>query len=430
MKWPTDIANTPENLEKAKSELALALVIASHDKKLDPIEEAYVDFVGTEQNISAATIKALKDKTAAEIKEQDIDYNTNVALNNGVAKDGDDDVVYFFSAVDLYLEKCYEKKFDTLKAVYDAKIADKFAAINKALDDADASVVAPNHHKYYETITNVGKAFYDGMEASIAWRFAAKYETKEVDGEKVTEEVNQLKEGEYFLGFYMEELNPTLAEKYGLKLSESDLHAYIGNTRKEKYESAKEHLGYCLEAVNESGKQSFDGFFSLLDKLNATLADTTKTDDEKAAYVAELSDVEYIKDVIRNAYLAAKYKATGSEKLFGDYKFWAINQVALIGNKYVENTTVERQQEAGNNLLGAYMSAIAKMEYKNYNYEADTDEGAEALVKAHFEAIVKAFEDVLNKIPDGSDVKKLVDYETAQLTDAAIKANLVQPAKK
>ena len=49
----------------------------------------------------------------------------------------------------------------------------------------------------------------------------------------------------------------------------------------------------------------------------------------------------------------------------------------------------------------------------------NTPEAAEALIKAHFESIVNNFKTVLAGIPDGTDVKVLVDYETAQLGKVA-----------
>lgn len=392
--YPLDIANTAENLAKAKADATLGLVVADHDTKLNPIEAAYNHFVGLGKAkvFEEATIKALAGKTADQIKAVDSEYN-----NNRVTKAGDDDVVYYFSAVDIYLDKCYQKKFDTLKATTDAKIAEKFAAINEALDAA-AGKVSPEHHDYYQVITNVGKAFYEGMEDSIAWKTDLKKE--------------DLKDAEYALGFY---------------LVEKDLDAYVGDTREAKFVNAEKHLGMCIDAENAPGKQAFDGFKALLDKLNTTLADATKTDEEKNAYIADLTKVENIKKVIRNAYEANDYVTSGSETTFADYKFWAINQVAKLGSAYVDAATVKRQQETGNKLISAYISAIANMKYAEYDYSANTPEAAEALIKAHFESIVNNFKTVLAGIPDGTDVKVLVDYETAQLGKVA--ENLKQPTK-
>lgn len=392
--YPLDIANTTENLAKAKADATLGLVVADHDAKLNPIEAAYNHFVGLGKAkvFEEATIKALAGKTADQIKTVDSDYN-----NNRVTKAGDDDVVYYFSAVDIYLDKCYQKKFDTLKATTDAKIAEKFAAINEALDAA-AGKVSPDHHDYYQVITNVGKAFYEGMEDSIAWKTDLKKE--------------DLKDAEYALGFY---------------LVEKDLDAYVGDTRAAKFGNAVKHLGMCIDAVNAPGKQAFNGFKALLDELNTTLADATKTDEEKNAYIADLTKVENIKKVIRNAYEANDYVTSGSETTFADYKFWAINQVAKLGSAYVDAAAVMRQQETGNKLISAYISAIANMKYAEYDYSANTPEAAEALIKAHFESIVNNFKTVLAGIPDGTDVKVLVDYETAQLGKVA--ENLKQPKK-
>lgn len=387
------LGNTAENLEKAKANAALELVVADHDSKLNPIEDAYLAFVGTEANIGEDVRKTLPGKTAAELKTIDIEYK-----NNGVAKAGDDDVIFYYSAADLYLDKCYEKKFDALKAITDAQIADKFAAINASLD-ALAGVTGDAHHDFYKAVTNIGKAFYEGMEASLAWKYTGA----------------ELKDGEYALGFY---------------LGENELDAYPGKKRSEKFDQAEKHLKMCLNAVNAPAAQQFDGFLALLEQLNTKLADATVSDEDKAKFVeeftAKVTDVEFIKDVIRNAYKATPYITSGDEDAFVEFKYWAMNQVAKKAAEYVDTTaTVKRQQEVGNNLLAAYLQAIAAMKYEDYNYTASTPEAALALVKTHFETIVANFGKVIDAIPDGSDVQVLVNYEKDQLGKVA--SNLVQP---
>lgn len=381
--YPLDIANTAENLAKAKGDAALKLVVAGHDAKLDPIEGAYRAFVGTEAKIDEAVLKTLPGKTAAELKTLDVQYK-----NNGVTKAGDDDVVFYFSAVDLYLDKCYEKKFDTLKAKTDAQIADKFAKLNEALDTA-AGVVAPNHHEYYQVITNVGKAFYEGMEASLAWKYLG----------------SELKDGEYALGFY---------------LKEKELDAYEGATRKEKFTAAENHLDLCLNAIIDPSKQQFNGFLALLDELSTKLADTTLTAEEKTAYVAKVTDVEAIKDVIRNAYDAMDPAVSADDQTFNEYKYWAMNQVAKAAGAYVETATVARQKEVGNNLLAAYLQAIASMKFADYDYVAETTAKSLEKIENHFKNIVATFNtDVIGKIPAGEDVVALVEFETTELNKVA-----------
>lgn len=381
--YPPEIANTAENLAKAKSDAALKLVVAGHDANLDPIEVAYRAFVGTEAKIDEAVLKTLPGKTAAELKTLDVQYK-----NNGVTKAGDDDVVFYFSAVDLYLDKCYEKKFDTLKAKTDAQIADKFAKLNEALDTA-AGVVAPNHHEYYQVITNVGKAFYEGMEASLAWKYLG----------------SELKDGEYALGFY---------------LKEKDLDAYEGKTRKEKFAAAENHLDLCLNAVIDPNEQQFNGFIKLLDELSAKLADTELKAEDKTAHVAKITNVEAIKDVIRNAYDAMDPAVSADDATFNEYKYWAMNQVAKTAGAYVDAATVARQKEVGNNLLAAYLQAIASMKFADYDYVAQTTAGSLTKIENHFKAIVDAFTtDVIGKIPAGDNVVALVEFETTELNNVA-----------
>lgn len=381
--YPLDIANTAENLAKAKSDAALKLVVAGHDANLDPIENAYRAFVGTEAKIDEAVLKTLPGKTAAELKTLDVQYK-----NNGVTKAGDDDVVFYFSAVDLYLDKCYEKKFDTLKAKTDAQIADKFAKLNEALDAA-AGVVAPNHHEYYQVITNVGKAFYEGMEASLAWKYLG----------------SELKDGEYALGFY---------------LKEKDLDAYEGKTRKEKFTAAENHLALCLNAVIDPSKQQFNGFIALLDELSAKLNDTALKAEDKTAHVAKITDVEAIKDVIRNAYDAMDPAVSADDATFNEYKYWAMNQVAKTAGAYVDAATVARQKEVGNNLLAAYLQAIASMKFADYDYVAQTTAESLTKIENHFKAIVETFNtNVIGKIPAGDNVVALVEFETTELNKVA-----------